>query len=81
MHMIDDDNDLIQQNDKKDVSLRELHDPIEGDSANISWRGNHDLKANAGGTPTSMTFMSVPGSSVHMYSLQPHLCSQGSKSS
>ena len=48
MHMIDDDNDLVQPNDKKDVSLRELHDPIEGDSANISWRGNHDVKAQAG---------------------------------
>ena len=53
MHMIDDDSGLIQPNDKKDVSLRELHDPIEGDSANISWRGNHDLKANAGGKSTS----------------------------
>ena len=49
MHMIDDDNDMVQPNDKKDVSLRELHDPIEGDSANISWRGNHDVKAQAGG--------------------------------
>ena len=47
MHMIDDDN--VQPNDKKDVSLRELHDPIEGDSAGIGWRGNHDVKAKAGG--------------------------------
>lgn len=49
MHMIDDDNELVQPNAKNDVSLRELHDPIEGDSANISWRGNHDVKAMAGG--------------------------------
>lgn len=55
MHMIDDDNDLVQPNDKKDVSLRELHDPIEGDSANISWRGNHDAKANAGGKRRKIT--------------------------
>ena len=48
MHMIDDDNDMIQPNDKKDVSLRELHDPIEGDSANISWRGNAEVKSHAG---------------------------------
>ncbi|KAL0029811.1 hypothetical protein WJX77_001491 [Trebouxia sp. C0004] len=47
MHMIDDDNDMIQPNDKKDVSLRELHDPIEGDSANISWRGNAEVKSHA----------------------------------
>ena len=48
MHMIDDDNEMVQPNAKDDVSLRELHDPIEGDSANISWRGNHDVKAQAG---------------------------------
>lgn len=48
MHMIDDDNEMVQPNAKNDVSLRELHDPIEGDSANISWRGNHDVKAKAG---------------------------------
>lgn len=48
MHMIDDDNDMIQPNEKKDVSLRELHDPIEGDSANISWRGNSEVKSHAG---------------------------------
>ena len=48
MHMVDSENDLIQPNDKKDVSLRDLHDPIEGDSADISWRGNHDVKAQAG---------------------------------
>ncbi|KAL3137988.1 hypothetical protein ABBQ38_005227 [Trebouxia sp. C0009 RCD-2024] len=47
MHMIDDDNEMVQPNAKNDVSLRELHDPIEGDSANISWRGNHDVKAKA----------------------------------
>ncbi|DBA79004.1 TPA: hypothetical protein ACH3X1_008870 [Trebouxia sp. C0004] len=51
MHMIDDDNDMIQPNDKKDVSLRELHDPIEGDSANISWRGNAEVKSHAGDNP------------------------------
>jgi len=28
--------------------LRELHDPIEGDSANISWRGNAEVKSHAG---------------------------------
>lgn len=46
--MIDDDNDMIQPNEKKDVSLRELHDPIEGDSASISWRGNSEVKSHAG---------------------------------
>lgn len=48
MHMVDSENDLLQPQSKKDITLRELHDPIEGDSADISWRGNHDLKANAG---------------------------------
>ena len=48
MHMIDDDDDMVQPNEKKDVSLRELHDPIEGDSANISWRGNSEVKSHAG---------------------------------
>ena len=47
MHMVDSENDLLQPQSKKDITLRELHDPIEGDSANISWRGNHDVKANA----------------------------------
>lgn len=47
MHMVDSENDLLQPQSKKDITLRELHDPIEGDSADISWRGNHDLKANA----------------------------------
>ena len=56
MHMIDDDNDLIQPNDKKDVSLRELHDPIEGDSADISWRGNSEVKSHAGKTYNSLWF-------------------------
>ena len=55
----DDDNDLIQPNDKKDVSLRELHDPIEGDSAVISWRGNSEVKSHAG---------------MCQYSLLLHLC-------
>lgn len=48
MHMVDSENDLLQPQSKKDITLRELHDPIEGDSADISWRGNHDVKANAG---------------------------------
>lgn len=59
MHMIDDDNDMVQPNDKKDVSLRELHDPIEGDSANISWRGNHDIKAQAGGQIDAKTLRAI----------------------
>ena len=47
MHMVDSENDLLQPQSKKDITLRELHDPIEGDSADISWRGNSDVKANA----------------------------------
>lgn len=65
MHMIDDDNELVQPNDKKDVSLRELHDPIEGDSANISWRGNHDVKAQAGEAKTLSMLAVLAYESTH----------------
>lgn len=47
MHMVDSENDLVQPASKKDITLRELHDPIEGDSAGISWRGNSEMKAKA----------------------------------
>eukprot|EP00891_Asterochloris_glomerata_P003007 jgi/Astpho2/3007/Aster-03316 len=32
----------------QDMGLRDLHDPIEGDSADISWRGNVEVKRHAG---------------------------------
>lgn len=74
MHMIDDDNDLVQPNDKKDVSLRELHDPIEGDSANISWRGNHDVKANAGGNEAKPLYMLTADQYLHEEALAYMCC-------